>query len=296
VKQFVYTAYLPYLKRKVGITELKFNRYKDLVKNITNNNPVIITNAFDTLVKDLCIGEEDINNLPFLDKLILLIIIRMVCISPDLELTATCPTSQKTFNFSVHLSDVINKLEAIEIPDDIYTTIKSYNNNELILELGMPSTLNIGDKDLNLLDTLIKKITIKGEDITDSKQQIIDHLPVFVLKDIKEYITYFNSCLQGINLLSVVSPYSNESIDIPLNFFSDSIIEFLKICYKRGLMSMYELEYFLIGKLRLDYELLKNSTPAELNIYINLFRDEKKEEEKARKKNDLNLPQMNNIY
>jgi hypothetical protein len=80
-------------------------------------------------------------------------------------------------------------------------------------------------------------------------------------------------------------------VTIPLNLFSNSIIEFLKICFKRSLLSFYELEYFLNHKLNIDYDLIKVATPAELNIYINFFKEEKAEEEKRERKKNLNLPQ-----
>jgi len=281
VRQFVYTTYLPGCKKTVLIKELQYNRFKHLVKNITNDNSVIIASFFDDLLNDLCIDEPDVASYTFIDKLILLLTIRSICISPDLELTATCPETESTFKFTVQLFDIIQTLQQLNLPDNIYSSVKTYNG--LTIELGMPDMLNLAITDLDVINTIIKKITLNGKDISATKEQIIDHLPTAVLKDAKEYLTSFSNTLKDINLLSIQSPFSktNQSIEIPLNLFSNSIIEFLKICFKRSLISLYELEYALLNKVKLDYELIKTSTPAELSLYINIFKDDKREESKS---------------
>lgn len=281
MRQFTYTAYLPGIKKTVCIKELQFGRYKHLIKAITNDNSDVISSFFNCLLSELCI--DDVTHCSFLDKIILLLTIRSICIAPDLELTATCPKTQSTFNYTVQLFDIIDRLQALNLPSDLYSTLKRYNNDNLLIELGMPSLLNIKQTDLDIIQTAIRKITLNNKDVTNLKNDIIDNLPIIVLKDIKDYLLYFSNTLKEINLLSIQSPFSNDTIDVPLNLFTNSIIEFLKICFKRNPMTIYEMEYFLNSKLNLDYDLIKTSTPAELNIYINLFKDERAREENAQK-------------
>jgi hypothetical protein len=287
VRQFAYTAYLPGCKKTVSIKELQFGRYKHLIKAITNDSNNIIAEFFDELLIDLCPNNPAVIEYSFLDKLILLLTIRAINIAPDLELTATCPETQSTFNFTLLITDIINKIQGLNLPESIYSIIKAYNDGNLIIELGMPSIININSNDLALFETVIKKIHLNGKDVTNIKNQITEHLPITILKDIKDYINEFSKTLQDIKLLSIQSPFAKteNNIEIPLNLFSNSIIEFLKICFKRNLLSIYELEYFLLSKLHIDYELVKTSTPAELNIYINMFKEEKQEEEKTHRSN-----------
>lgn len=284
MRQFVYTVYLPGEKKTVFIKELQFNRYKHLVKNIINDNDNIIAEFFDDLLVDLCPDEPDIRQYTFIDKLIILLTVRAVCISPELELTATCPETKNTFNFTIKLPNIIDKLQNLQLPEYIYSSKKTYNNGDLVIELGMPSILQIGTTELSIFDTVIKQITLNGTNSIKAKKQIIEHLPATVLKDAKAYLTEFNESMTNIKLLDIPSPFArNKTVEIPLNLFSNSIIDFLKICFRRNLLSLYEIEYFLINRLNLSYELIKESTFTELNIYINLFKDEKREEEKARK-------------
>jgi len=291
VRQFVYTVYLPGEKKTVYIKELQFNRYKQLVKNITNDNDNIIAEFFDDLLTDLCPDEPNIRQFTFIDKLIILLTIRSVCIAPTLELTITCPVTQKQFNTNLTIQSVVDKLHDLNLSDDIYNKTVSLNDS-LFVNLGMPSTLNIQQRDLSIVGTVIKNIQLNSIDVTKNIDQIFEQLPVTILKDIRSYIEYFTETLKDVNLFSTVSPFSTtqDQIRVPLNLFSNSVIEFLKICFKRNLLSFYEIEYFLINKLNIDYELIKTSTPAELNIYINFYKDEKKEEEKAEQKKNLNLP------
>ena len=290
MRQFTYTVYLPGQRKTVQIKELQFSRYKHLVKNITNDNNEIIANFFDDLLIDLCPEEQNVQNFSFLDKLIILLTVRSLCLSPVLELTANCPVTKKQFNTSTQLSTIISQLQNLNLSDSIFSTVKEYGNT-LTIELGMPADLYIKEKDLTAMNTVIKKIAVNANSIKVITDEIIDRLPAIVLKDIKEYIIQFNSCLKNINIISIQSPFAiAETVVIPLNLFSNSVIEFLKICFKRSLISFYELEYFLINKLSLDFELIKTSTPAELDIYINFFKEEREKEESAERKKSLNLP------
>ena len=292
MRQFVYTVYLPGQKKTVQIKELQFSRYKHLVKIITNNNDEVVAKFFDELLVDICPDEKNILSFSFLDKLIILLTVRSICISPSLELVINCPATKKQFNSTVKISDIIDKLQNLDLAEDVYLTIKKYNNDTLQIDLGMPSILNIDERDLTVINTIIKKVTLNGHSTETITEALTDRLPALVLNDIRDYINYFNNNLRNINLLSIRSPFSTTEaeINVPLNLFSNSIIEFLKITFKRGLLSIYELEYFLINKLHIDFELIKTSTPAELNIYINFFKDERDREEKAERKKSLNLP------
>jgi hypothetical protein len=297
VRQFVYTVYLPGQKKTVQIKELQFNRYKHLVKAITNDNNEVITEFLEELLIDLCPEEKNISSFSFLDKLIILLTIRLICISPTLDLIVNCPTSKNQFNTAAKLSAIIDNLQNLNLPSDIYTTTKEYNNSTLKIDLGMPSTLNINERDLTVINTIIKQITLNDHSTDIITDQLTDRLPALVLTDIKQYINYLSDNLRDINLLSIQSPFSPtaSAINVPLNLFTNSIIDFLKIVFKRSLLSIYELEYFLINKLNIDFELIKTSTPAELNIYINFFKDEKEKEDQAERKKSLNLPNRSNI-
>jgi len=280
VSQFTYTVSLPSENRVEEIKELHFHVYKHLVKCITNDNNQIIANFFNNILNSLCSNKFNTIAYSFLDKIILLLTIRAVCIAPDLELTVTCPETKSTFKYTASISDIIDKLQTLNLKDDIFKYVKTYDNG-LSITLGMPNTLITPTED-DLLKTLIKRIHIRNKEIVCTNQ-IIDQLPINVLNDINNYLLDFNKQLEDIYILDIRSPFGSQKpiIKIPLNIFTGSTIEFLKLCFKRDLLSVYELEYSLIHKLNMSYSLVKYSTPAELLTYINLYRDEKKEEKNA---------------
>lgn len=280
MRRFTYTTTLPSLNRVEEVKELNFSTYKHLVKCITNDNNLIITAFFNELVASLC-SNDTIKYYTFLDKLIVLLMVRAVCLAPDLELNITCPETGNTFKYTIAISDIIDKLQNLNLPNNVFSQVNTYNNLEI--ELGMPNALYI-DTDTPLLDNLVKRITVNGKDV-EVTEQVLDNLPVNILNDIKNYLKNLNLHLNDINILEIISPFGRReaAVQIPLNIFSGSIIEFLKLAYKRDLISLYELEYTLLHKLNIDYELVKNSTPAELLTYINIFKEEKREEEKAQK-------------
>jgi hypothetical protein len=68
--------------------------------------------------------------------------------------------------------------------------------------------------------------------------------------------------------------------------FDGSLIEFLKICFNRDLMSFYKLEYFLMNQFRMTLDSLSKLTAAEVGIYTSLYKEEQAEREKAEKQSN----------
>ena len=290
MQHFTYTASLPQSNQTVDILEFFYSEYKHLNKILLNNDDRVIISFFDNLLRNKCTG-INVQSLCFIDKLIILLTMRSICISPEIELTVTCPITNKPFNYVLQTTDVINALQKINLPENLKTVTKTYKNGSLIVSLALPTALSLQDSDNELISSVIHNITLNGTDITDKKTDVQNHLPIEILQDIKEYVTAINTILHDIEIVNIISPFAPNTgfIKVPLNIFNNSVLEFLKICFKRGLYSLYELEYFLTKHLNLDNATIISATPAELSIYINLYRDEKQQEEKNHKDNkDLN--------
>jgi hypothetical protein len=218
--------------------------------------------------------------------------LRSVCILSDIELIVTAPETEQKYNISYRIYDIIERLTNLNLENCISVT-KSYNK---ILEVtfGLPSTLYI-DKTNESLFATIKQIKIKNNIIAVEKDNIFDHLPINVFKDAKEFLTNIENKINGINLMSIATPgmAPGNALEIPLTLIENSVLEFLKLSYKRDLISIYELEYILSSKLHLPHKLIYNSTPAELMLYINFYNREKSEQEKQQKKTIMIGPSPN---
>lgn len=283
---FVYTAYVPSLNKRVEIKELNHLAYKTLVKLITNNNNLQIATAFNQIITELTgISAKDLS---FLDKLIILLTIRSVCIANELELTVTNPSTNTPYSTTYQLYPIIEKIEKLNLNNFNSSITKSYNDR-LQVTFGLPADFYF-DVNNDSLISVIKQIKFDNKKMIYDRNEL-DNLPLNVFKDAKEYLSNIENKINNTTLLSIEFTNSDENeIEIPLTILQNSAIEFLKLCYKKDLLSIYELEYILTTKLNVPYELVKNSTYAENMLYLTFYNKEKSEQEKERKKQSPGIP------
>jgi len=289
---FVYTVNLPVSKQTVQLTELSYIDFKSLAKNIANENNIIIFNTFNFLIQKHCL--EDISKLSAIDKLYILLTIRAVCISPVLELVITCPKTKEQFNSTVSIDNILAVLRS-ECPDK--QTI-SYQN-KLQITYGLPTSLYVNRETLEAPETVINCISLNDYSFYDITVEMVNKLPAVVLNDVYTYVNKIYSYLNNLELIKIPSPFSadeNDTMIMTANVFNNSVLEFLKLCFNRDLMSFYKLEYFLMKQFRMTYETMSNMTPIELNVYLNLYNEEQAEQEKAERKanNQQNTPMIGN--
>lgn len=284
--EFLYSAFLPSVNKSVGIKELKFSDYKQLVKLIHNDNNVHIDSAFNRLIDNLVIDKYE--ELTFLDKLILLLTIRSVCIFPTLELSLSDPKTQQLHNFVYEISSIIDSISDPKLFNKLNNTVIEYGNIQITY--GIPENLYYSDEEAATLAT-IKHIIINNENVTPFKSKIIQSLPAIILKDAKKHVKLIEDNINKLSLLSIRTNTSDvQAIEFNPSIISDTTLEFLKLLFKKELTSLYELEYFLTSKLSIPYNVVANCTLAELNIYIGFYNEEKKEQEKENKQQAYNNP------
>jgi hypothetical protein len=285
VSQFVYTAYLPSLGKSVKLTELKFTAFKQLCKLITNDNDTLITDAFDGLIKDHCI--DDVSNITFLDKLIILLTIRAMCMQPSLELTVTHPENGSAVNLTFKIYDIIEKIDSMDLYNKFNNTVVEYG--KLKITYGIPAQFYFKSNNESIFST-IRQLSIGGKDYTENILDIIDQLPAAVYKDAKQHLYKIQEEISKLSLLSVNFSNQKDQIQVTPNLLTKSTLDFLKLCFKRDLTSLYEIEYFLLKELHLSYDLISQSTLAELLLYINLYKEEQANKEKAEKRQTSGNP------
>lgn len=251
--------------RTVTLREMKLPLYKDLVKYLTTNNTTDITKAFDDLIYQLC--TSDCSDLTIIEKAKILLTVRAINVQPTLDVVLTCPSTGQTFNASLDLITIIDYLNKINI------TSKKLTYDDLEIELNIPTTFHYVDIDF------ISKITFNQIPI-DNIKEAFDSLPAKVSKDIKDYIQEVDTS-NNQKFISMKSPYADKNIDIPISISQNTIFEFVKLAFRKDLMSIYEMEYIIISKLNLDSAILYNSTYAELNIYVNIFKKELEDRQQA---------------
>lgn len=282
--KFIYSAFLPGIGKSVYLKELNFKDYKQLVKLLHNDNNRSINDAFESLTNTLI--TEKIDTYTFLDRLILLLTIRSVCVFPTLELAMQSPTTKQQLNYIFEISTIIENISKPELFAKLNNKTVNYGN--LQITYGIPDKVYFNNEEEAVVST-IKSIILKGKDCTQQKTAIFSALPASVFADAKQHIKSIENEINKLSLLSIRANFTQaELIEFNPSIINDSTLEFLKLLYKKELTSLYELEYFLASKLNLPYELIANSTFAELNTYLSFYTEEKKEQEKEAKQNNTN--------
>ena len=267
---FLYSCYLPFTKKNILIKELSFNSYKNLVKNITNNNNKSINILLEEILQNHAI---DLPSCNFLEKIIILLTIRAVCISDKLELSL----SNKNFKQDINIIDFIKKIEDINL-DNFYNK-KISLNDDIDVTLKIPNQLYYEDEYISFIETVF----LNGREYPVT-EEILNNLPAIIFKEINAFKKDLETLLSKVCLFMIKNPNDlSENIEIFLSSNVQSIFDFLKFILKRDLLSFYEIEFFLFTKMNMSLDDLDRVTPAEIDIYINLFKKDLEDRNKQTK-------------
>ena len=257
--------------RKIYCKELKNIHYKNIIKFIENNDDIGLCNFFEKIVEELSNGE----NLNYIDKFLILLSLRMVCVNKMLVLE-----SSSQIKSSISLEDIIKKIIENFTPN--LRTLQCMKDIEIII--GYPNTIKSKD---NIFDK-IHSININGSNVTfanisnKEKDEILSLLPASVAQEIyKELIK--DESFKEIKLFSF---YLQEGIEQEYFFSYDSKrnFELLKSLYSDSLKNLYYYEYICSYKLHIplnDY--LYNMTPVETILQIKTLTNELESQNKAAK-------------
>ena len=282
--KFKFKAYVPTLDIYVELEELKLRQYIDIVKYIANDDTDLIIQAFDSIIK--CnISTEIYNKLTRVDKFFILCTLRAVCIGPVVSLVFEDEETNKQYTSKIELIKTLQSIDAkqfsfiqqIPITDDIS------------INISLPESIGASDNDL-LIDC-VKTFTIAGVEHNLAnislieKQQLIDTLPSTVVGNLTQHITKTCDTFAGVNLFRRLNPHSTPpTIDeYAVNFYDNSMLDFLIVSYRENLKNIYEMVYVLSKTLNFSGDTIYDSTYSELTIYLDLYQQELEAQEKADK-------------
>lgn len=283
MEDFNIKVFLKNRKEYFNFREIKYKTYKNLAKTILNNNNLDICEFLDNLIATH--SNNNFNNFNFLEKLIILLVLRIICISPVLEFNIQ-DKNKKQQLISIDLTKLLEKLQNFDTEINEIQTIENVKIN-----FSLTSKLFLNTLEEQYLST-IQNVTVDNNTYQVDDMKILEILPTTTLKYAKDFFDKIHENLSKIFLIQI-SFGDSEKIELPLSLKDNTIIEFLKILFKRDLLSLYEFEYFFISKANLTYDLLYNSTPAELNVFMNIFKKDIEDKNKQQKGNNLNLPSSN---
>lgn len=287
MKDFSCELYTPSMGCTQRYSEIRIKDLKNITKYIENQDNTGLCEYFTSLLTELG-ADIHANELDRIDKFCILLGLRIISIGPTLEMKFTCESTQKEFNYKLDLFDILQKIADVE---DLYRNNTVVLDENITIELGFPAKFTYENMD-DIVFECLSKVTIKNRTFNIKslseieRENILSLLPGSISKDIVDFIIKKQKLLNDVVFLDVKSPFTADTDIIVAHFdgINDSIMEFIKTLYRVDIADMYNIIYILTSKLRFDAEYVENNlTFAEAVIYLNKYKQELADKEKAYK-------------
>lgn len=275
---FYYSVFLPGLNETVWLKEINSKSYRELIKSLFNTDSSSFILHSNNLIEEICPGLVK-KQLNIIDKLIVLVNARAVCISPDLKIQVTCPITEKQFEYNIKLDTIFDTLNNVK-----YKNLISYNNINVECSIvKAKDEVYFLEKDreklfLYQIASCIDKIAVKEKCIEfvslsmEERIAVIENLPSQIAMEVLQKLIETEKQLNKTHLLLVNSPYAKTvAVDIALSTDISILLHFCKIMFTDDLTNLYKLIFNLIDKAGFSGEYLDTITPAELYLYWSLY-------------------------
>lgn len=254
--------------KTVRVRELKNSEYLSIIK-FAQNKDFRGLGAF----LDECFIRPDLN---IVDRIYLLIYMRMTFIEPDINL------SIDNRSITVSVASMLDKIEESYV--DLETKV-DINGIEVTLDLPCITYYDTIDE---LLLATIKHVQIGNDSIDynelddEVRDEVLNNLPAAVF-------SHVNSFLQTIqdNLLNVDLIEENKSIGIDavrINLMANNILEFISNIYGTDLQGFYTLIYSFQNTIMPGSSCFFDMSPVETRIIMKAHQKRLKEENDQLKK------------
>lgn len=289
MSEFLYKVDILSQNRSALFKELNNRLYKNFIKVIVNDDKDVLTMFVDDVISELC-DDVDVHDLTCVDKLYIMLILRTYNVGPSI--TFVCETDEEDeqkkaikINCNLDIIKILQQLEQLEI-----THRFEISNDNIQVFGSLPKRFFYETSD-ELISDCVDSIIFNNKEVSllhldlDQKIEIVNSLPSFVLPEIYKYIATQDDILKETPLV-VINTDKNikTNKDIFISIANGSIPEIIKLFFRVSLKDFYVNEYNLIKKFKFNYTHLQEITPAELNLYIDVIKEdmdrEKKEQEK----------------
>lgn len=277
---------LPVLKKEIRYTHINNSHYFDILKFITNNDDIGLSNYFDQLLYDIILDKDDINDLTNLDKFLIFLDLRSNSLGDILQLNTNNGGKVEILLSSIK-DKIIKEISQLKL-------CKKISSAEMEIDICIPKSFIIDSIDKIYRD-IIKSIKIEEDELhffnlTDEEIDIIiSNIPASLTSEILNFIK-INEDINKINIIT-----ENKKIGltgISLNVFDKSMFLFIKSIFNEDLINFYEMQYTLISKMNVSYDQFLRMNMNECRIFINFYnRDMKKQqEEQSKSQSSVSMP------
>ena len=296
-----YGIKLPGFNKKIWVNEITSKVYKDLVKSLYNNDTTEFLQHLSYTIEHVSPGILQ-GGLNVVDKIILLLHMRAICISPDLNMKAKCTATKKDFDYTVKIEDMLSKLENIT-----YTSTVVYENIQIVhsvvkckdeMHFVTAKSEEMFTYQLaSCIDTItVNNNTLHFKDIEFKERvEMIERLPLTLASKVFDAVVNVEAELSKIKLLVIPSPFADELVlDLPVSTDTKLLLDFCKLIFNDDLINLYKMNLNLVSKAGFTPEYIDSITPAEQLLYWTLYvkqaQKEQSDSEDASKGKPSNSP------
>jgi hypothetical protein len=308
VSFYNYSVDLPFTKNKIIFREINTQQQLFLAKaNFTHSNDKESLYDYFLFVKKIisqCIENKEIlEEINIVEYVLFLVKLRIVSIGSMIELFLNTQNKTKVHidlkNYLLSLYKASEFLEKEENNLIFYKNIKVKLNWPMVKSLENFSKMVLENKTQyqifnESIQEYIEYIEIKNKKIIlsefDFKQKtnLIDSLNLKVKNQIQDKI------IESLKILFEAEVFNVGDFKTQkFNFYNFSFIEHIKLFFSYDVRSLYQ-EIYLLASCNLNPEYVLNISPSERKVYLKIFEQQRKSQDKSSNEVDF-LPQNTNI-
>lgn len=281
MKSFLCKVLIPSTGKYDYFREIDFLTSKTISKYIKNNDVIGFSKCVENIVNTNAVEPK---NYHVLDMLAILCQLRSYCYGDTVKLEGRNENGSPVV-YKHNINRILNASSLIKECDDQYV----YKKN-LELCVGLPQNF-LPDENFDVISRNIRSLKIANDNIIFSelaqydKERILQNLDASFSGEIIKFTQKITKLFENTYLFEDMD--IKDFKNIKLNPYNESIIHYLVSIFNYDLMSIYELEYILIRRLRFSLSDLKNMTIIEAELHLNLYKKELDTIDEMQKKNGL---------
>lgn len=293
-------VYIPSLKQKWRVRPYNTFHQKEICKSLYEEDDVLFINIINDILIECIHPDHNIKQLTIIDKLLLLLKIRCAAAGAEMEFESETEDKKKyniNYNFYdiyANLHEITKKIEPLKIISDSFE-IQCYLPN-ISQEINLNNKIKDGVTYEDILYYFINFIKINNHtfimrELTElEQQQLVNILPVSIIKDIQLYV---DNVITKFNELIIYNLFNKK---ISFSFLGTLYTDYCKFIVKDNLHSIYQEIYILNKHINLSSDYVEKLLPIEREIYIaSLRRENKSSIEESSPTTPTTIPQINSL-
>lgn len=276
--EFKFKIYLPSIEEYRYFSQMTNDMFTSIAKIIANGDDELLNDTFIEMVHTLSDGKVTPSEITRIDMFCILLNIYIMCVKNTVELNVPGDEEVGKQKLKLELYDILDSITNFEFE---YTRVVDVNT-DMSVHLKPPSMLVSPQTDDVAIDC-IESLTIFSETYPMSKltpkqrAKIFDGIPSDMISKMIDTMKEIDEEYK----LDIVKYGSEDNDKITISLYNNSMFEIIKLIYNQNLQSQYFYTYFLSKHMQLPN--IGLMTPAEIQIFVSLFKQEQEEQEKQRK-------------